>query len=385
MSSTSPGRKSSLRSGRLKRIRPDRQWVSCSFSCWCTATTAPFLNSRYAAMSRSPHTMRRVNCGLDGSASSSSKRLCTTDFMMIPSLGRHRLARRLAASTTKPLPGAWVEKPGLAAVAPPPRRTPSVSLVGEDYPAQAGLADAAKAPAREGRGSAQPKGEELTGRRMIEIDSGLREVVCLGVVRADGVAVARAAPGGWAEIERLAASLRTRDTGKDPGASAELQPARELYRRTGEDPTKLRPSSEALLRRVLRGEALYRINSLVDTCNLCSLEFLLPIGLYDADRIEGPVTVRLGIEGQGYDSLGKGFYSVADRLRLFDARGPFGSPTNDSRRTAIDETTQRCLMVIFGPGSYSVARLRAHVQTADARLRPFAQTTRVETAVLGGR
>ena len=270
-------------------------------------------------------------------------------------------------------------------MAPPPRRTPSVSLGGEDYPAQAGLADAAKSPAREGRGSAQPKGEELTGRRMIEIDSGLREVVCLGVVRADGVAVAREAPDVWAEIERLAASLRTRYTGKAPGEIPELQPARELYRRTGEDPTKLRPSSEALLRRVLGGRALSRINSLVDTCNLCSLEFLLPIGLYDADRIEGPVTARLGVEGQGYDSLGKGFYSVTDRLALFDARGPFGSPTNDSRRTAIDETTRRCVMIIFGPGSYSAARLRAHVQAADARLRAFAQTTRVETAVLGGR
>src|SRR2546427_7481342 len=129
---------------------------------------------------------------------------------------------------------------------------------------------------------------------MIEIDSGLREVVCLGVVRADGVAVAREAPDVWAEIERLAASLRSRYAGKAPGEIPELQPARELYRRTGEDPTKLRPSSEALLRRVLGGRALYRINSLVDTCNLCSLEFLLPIGLYDADRIEGPVTARLG-------------------------------------------------------------------------------------------
>src|SRR2546428_3637068 len=221
---------------------------------------------------------------------------------------------------------------------------------------------------------------------MIEIDSVLPEVVGLGVVRADGVAVAREAPDVWAEIERLAASLRTRYAGKAPGEIPELQPARELYRRTGEDPTKLRPSSEALLRRVLGGgRALSRINSLVDTCNLCSLEFLLPIGLYDADRIEGPVTARLGVEGQGYDSLGKGFYSVTDRLALFDARGSFGSPTNDSRRTAIVETTQRCLMVIFGPGSYSAARLRAHVQTADARLRAFAQTTRVETAVLGGR
>lgn len=220
---------------------------------------------------------------------------------------------------------------------------------------------------------------------MIEIQPRLREVVCLGVVRADGVTVRRDASDVWAEIERLSVDLRARFAGKAPGEIAELQPARELYRSTGEDPTKLRPSSEALLRRVLRGEALYRINSLVDTCNLCSLEFLLPIGLYDADRIQGAATVRLGIQGEGYDSLGKGFYSVKDRLALFDALGPFGSPTNDSRRTAISEVTQRCLMVILGPGRYPAARMRAHIQSADARLRAFAHTTRVETAVLGGR
>src|SRR2546427_6670816 len=220
---------------------------------------------------------------------------------------------------------------------------------------------------------------------MIEIDSGLREVVCLGVVRADGVAVRREAPDVWAEIERLATSLRTRYAGKAPGEIPELQPARELYRRTGEDPTKLRPSSEALLRRVLRGEALYRINSLVDTCNLCSLEFLLPIGLYDADRIEGPVTVRLGIEGQGYDSLGKGLYSVTDRLALFDAAGPFGSPTNDSRRTAIVETTRRCVMIIFGPGTYPAARMGGHVEEAAPPAPAFAPAPRAAAALRRGR
>lgn len=219
---------------------------------------------------------------------------------------------------------------------------------------------------------------------MIEIDSGLREVVCLGVVRAEGVAVRKEAPDVWTEIARLAASLRTRYAGKPPGEIPEVQPARELYRRTGEDPTKLRPSSEALLRRVLRGETLYQINSLVDACNFCSLEFLLPIGLYDADHIQGAVMVRLGGPGEGYDSLGKGLYMVTDRLALFDAVGPFGSPTNDSRRTAIVEGTRRCLMVIFGPGSYSAARMGTHVQTADARLRALARATHVETAVLGG-
>lgn len=219
---------------------------------------------------------------------------------------------------------------------------------------------------------------------MVEIDPGLHGMVCLGVVRAEGVAVRAEAPDVWAEIDHVASGLRARYEGKAPAAIPELQPARELYRRTGEDPTKLRPSSEALLRRILRGEALYRINSLVDTCNLCSLEFLLPIGLYDADCISGPALARLGVQGEGYDSLGKGFYAVAGRLALFDARGPFGSPTNDSRRTAITEDTRRCLMVVFGPGTYAAARMGAHTRAAKLRLLEFAQAAQVETAVIGG-
>lgn len=112
---------------------------------------------------------------------------------------------------------------------------------------------------------------------VIRLDPQLAARVRLGVIRANSVVV-RADAAVWPEVERVAGDYRRRFAGKTPSDIPDLQPARELYRRTGEDPTKLRPSSEALLRRVLRGDSLYRINSLVDTCNLCSLEFLLPIG-----------------------------------------------------------------------------------------------------------
>ncbi|MDQ7842653.1 MAG: phenylalanine--tRNA ligase beta subunit-related protein [Armatimonadota bacterium] len=216
----------------------------------------------------------------------------------------------------------------------------------------------------------------------ITIAPDLADRLFLGVLFAQDIYVRAEAPEVWAEVERLAESYRRRFAGKSPGEIAELQPARELYRRTGEDPTKLRPSSEALLRRVLRGEALYRINSLVDTCNLCSLAFLLPIGLYDLDRIVGNVEVRLGRPGEAYDSLGKGRYEVEGRLALFDDRGPFGSPTNDSRRTAITEATRRCLMVIFAPSRYPRERLQDHLAAAAGHLRTLAGAAAVETQIV---
>ncbi len=223
---------------------------------------------------------------------------------------------------------------------------------------------------------------------MIDLDPILADRVALGVVSADSVVVSRAAPDVAAEAERVAHAYRSRWTGTAPGDIRELQPARELYRRTGEDPTKLRPSSEALVRRVLRGDGLPRINSLVDTCNLCSLEFFLPIGLYDRDQIGGTVTVRFGTAAEGYESLGKGLYSVAGRLALFDDRGPFGSPTNDSKRTAVTDWTRRCLMVIFAPASYPAMRLADHVAHAAARLAQFAQAQGITTEMVsasGGR
>ena len=217
----------------------------------------------------------------------------------------------------------------------------------------------------------------------MRLDPQLGERVILGLIRAGRVEVRRDASEVWAALDRLGAAYRERYGGKAPGQIPELQAARELYRRTGEDPTKLRPSSEALLRRVLRGEALYHINTLVDTCNLCSLEFLLPIGLYDADRISGEVIARLGRSGESYESLGKGRYSVEGRVALFDGEGPFGSPTNDSRRTGITEATRRCLMVIFAPARYPRARMDEHLRAASHHLETLVQATGIETALVG--
>ncbi len=204
------------------------------------------------------------------------------------------------------------------------------------------------------------------------------------MVEADGVRVLPEAPQVWRELEGLAGQLRERYAGRAPSQIEGLQPARELYRRTGEDPTKTRPSSEALLRRVLRGQPLPRVNSVVDLCNLCSLEFLLPIGLYDRDRVRGPVVVRLGRAGEGYESLGKGLFRAEGRLVVCDVDGPFGSPTNDSARTGVTEQTRNILAVVFAPARYGRERMADHVHTLAHRLRLLAGAEAVRAGVVGG-
>src|SRR5262252_8599290 len=124
---------------------------------------------------------------------------------------------------------------------------------------------------------------------------------------------------------------------------------RTMYKRVGLDPTKTRPSSEALLRRVRRGDPLPRINSLVDIINWCSLESQLPFGLYDLDRVRGNATLRLGRDAEEYPGIRKDVVHVAGRLVLADDEGPFGNPTSDSARTMVTTSTVRTLVVIFAP------------------------------------
>jgi DNA/RNA-binding domain of Phe-tRNA-synthetase-like protein len=162
----------------------------------------------------------------------------------------------------------------------------------------------------------------------------------------------------------------------------ESQVVRAMYRRIGLDPTKTRPSSEALLRRVRKGDRLPRINTLVDICNWCSLEFQLPYGLYDVAALEPPVALRLGREGESYAGIRKDVVHVGGRMTLADARGPFGNPTSDSARSMVTEATTSVLTVVFAPAETSRARLDAVLTATAERIHQFAGGTEVVRIVI---
>jgi DNA/RNA-binding domain of Phe-tRNA-synthetase-like protein len=152
---------------------------------------------------------------------------------------------------------------------------------------------------------------------------------------------------------------------------AEVAAVRTMYKRVGIDPTKRRPSSEALLRRVRKGEGLPRINSMVDVCNWCSLEFQLPYGLYDAAQIEGDVVLRIGMEGESYPGIRKDDVHVGGRITLADARGPFGNPTSDSARTMVTPATTRALVMVFAPHETEPGRLKHVIDVTAERMAVF--------------
>jgi DNA/RNA-binding domain of Phe-tRNA-synthetase-like protein len=134
------------------------------------------------------------------------------------------------------------------------------------------------------------------------------------------------------------------------GEVGELAPARSLYRRFGIDPTRVRPSSEALLRRLKKGEPLPRVNSLVDVANAMSVQLQVPVGLYDLGKVRGDeLVVRLGAEGESYSGIGKERVNVSGRICVADAEGPCGNPSSDSARTMITTETERAAWIYFLP------------------------------------
>jgi DNA/RNA-binding domain of Phe-tRNA-synthetase-like protein len=170
---------------------------------------------------------------------------------------------------------------------------------------------------------------------------------------------------------RLDGPLATAEAAVRSRPPDEVVAVRTMYKRVGLDPTKRRPSSEALLRRVRKGDPLPRINSMVDVCNWCSLEFQLPYGLYDAAHIDGDVVLRLGSPGESYPGIRKDDVHVGGRITLADRLGPFGNPTSDSARTMVTTATTRALVVVFAPFELDARRVSHVLDVTAERMNEF--------------
>lgn len=122
---------------------------------------------------------------------------------------------------------------------------------------------------------------------------------------------------------------------------------RELFKSFGTDPTKWRPSSEAMIRRILKDKGLFRINSLVDINNIVSIRYRLPIGLYDRDKVKGNIIIDKGAEGDLFTGLTGREYSADNKPVVMDETGIIGSPIVDSEKTKITDGTINAIALIF--------------------------------------
>lgn len=155
--------------------------------------------------------------------------------------------------------------------------------------------------------------------------------------------------GLWQEINSFTEELRAEsdvDACKEQYAIAATRIA---YRRCGKDPSRYRPSAEALRRRLLRGMQLYQIDTLVDIINLVSLRSGFSIGGFDADKIQGnQLVLGIGREGEPYEGIGRGVLNIEGLPVYRDAIGGIGTPTSDHERTKMDLGTIHLLAIING-------------------------------------
>lgn len=213
---------------------------------------------------------------------------------------------------------------------------------------------------------------------VLEVDDTLRGVLTIGWLEAE-VTQPEAVSGEFiAERDAIVARFRERYASRSVVDIPGVAEARSMFHRLGVDPTKTRPSSEALLRRVLQDKPMPEINPVVDVCNLASLEHQFPLGLYDRAGITGGVFARLGREGEGYEGIRKGRVNLSARPLLADDTGAFGAPTSDSARTQVTLASRGLLVAIFGPADRPAEHLSVMLaRVAELLARYCAGTVRL--------
>ncbi|MEK9199515.1 B3/B4 domain-containing protein [Ureibacillus sp. FSL E2-3493] len=122
---------------------------------------------------------------------------------------------------------------------------------------------------------------------------------------------------------------------------------RKVWKSFGADPNRYRHSAESLMRRIAKQNYLSPVHSAVDLNNFFSLQYEIPIGIYDEEKLEGNIELLLGDENTGYEGLNGRFNSLKNILYSKDANGAFGSPFVDSVRTAVTEQTRHAIQIFY--------------------------------------
>lgn len=177
--------------------------------------------------------------------------------------------------------------------------------------------------------------------------------------------------GLWKEIDAFTQELRKNETADSIKSQPVIAATREAYKRCGKDPSRYRPSAEALRRRLLRGLDLYQIDTLVDLINLVSLRTGYSIGGFDADKIQGTeLELGIGHADEPFEGIGRETLNIEGLPVYRDLIGGIGTPTSDHERTKMDLGTRHILAIINGY-SGSDGLLEAAEMTQDL-LRKYA-------------
>ena len=178
----------------------------------------------------------------------------------------------------------------------------------------------------------------------------------------------------WKEIDSLCEHYRETLTTETLKEMSSIAATRSVYKACGKDPSRYRPASEALIRRVLQGKSLYQIDTLVDLINLASIVYGYSIGGFDADKFKGDtLTLGIGKEGEPYEGIGRGMINIHGLPVYRDAEGGVGTPTSDNERTKMELQTTHLVVLINGYDG-NESRVIENAQYIQSLLRKYCQS-----------
>lgn len=186
--------------------------------------------------------------------------------------------------------------------------------------------------------------------------------------------------GLWNEILAACREINTKYELADIRHRPSIDAIRNAYKALGKEPNRYRPSSEALMRRAVKGLDLYRSLTCIDLINLVSLVSGHSIGGFDADKIEGStLTLGAGREGEPYEGIGRGELNIAGMPVFRDTIGGIGTPTSDNERTKLSPDTRRIFMTVNIYGESEVPSVEV-IAMMERLLRTYAGSTEVRVA-----
>jgi DNA/RNA-binding domain of Phe-tRNA-synthetase-like protein len=178
----------------------------------------------------------------------------------------------------------------------------------------------------------------------------------------------------WDEIHALEEKFRKDLTTDSLKELPSIAATRSVYKACGKNPSRYRPASEQLIRRMLQGKELYQIDTLVDLVNLASIAYGYSIGGFDADKFVGDtLTLGVGREGEPYEGIGRGVINIAGLPVYRDAEGGVGTPTSDHERTKMTLATTH-LMVLINGYDGNEERVLANAHFIQDLLRKYCQS-----------
>lgn len=178
----------------------------------------------------------------------------------------------------------------------------------------------------------------------------------------------------WDEINALGEKYRDTLTTESLKEMSGIAATRKVYRACGKDPSRYRPASEALIRRMLQGKQLYQRDTLVDLVNLASIAFGYSIGGFDADKFEGDtLTLGVGKAGEPYEGIGRGNINIEGLPVYRDSLGGVGTPTSDNERTKMMSETSHLVVLINGYDG-NEQQVRANAEYIQSLLKKYSKS-----------